>query len=67
LNLPKTSIYLFLKTAVDKKNYRTVGPVSKRKLPDRREIYRTRSVGPVPISLTEKGCKKCIFIISLWI
>jgi len=43
LNLPKTSIYLFLKTAADKKIYRTVGPVSKRKLPDCREIYRTRS------------------------
>jgi len=28
--------------------------VSKRKLPDRREIYRTRSVGPVPISLTDE-------------
>ena len=52
MNLPKTSIYLFLKTAADKKNYRTFGPVSKQKLPDRREIYRMRSVGPVPISLT---------------
>ena len=52
LNLPRTSIYLFLKAAADKTIYRTVGPLSQRKLPDHREIYRTRSVGPVPISLT---------------
>jgi len=28
LNLPRTSIYLFLKAVTDKTIYRTVGPVS---------------------------------------
>ena len=34
-------------------SYRTFGPVSLRNLPVQHEIYRSRSVGPVPISTTD--------------